>query len=106
MVHNNQKLFFMLFLYHVEAIWAPPNGPKKVSKDPHVGGMYGPMCKVKNKPLTKSLRPLFMDKWFETTRKQVFMLFFISFWGHFGTPNGPKMVSKGLLVEKDVWLNI
>jgi hypothetical protein len=32
------------------AIWAAPNGHKKVHKGPQVGRMYGPMSKIKNKP--------------------------------------------------------
>jgi hypothetical protein len=47
MVQNNQKIvYFMLFL----AIWAPPNGPKKVHKGPQVGGMYGTMSELENRP--------------------------------------------------------
>jgi hypothetical protein len=28
-------------------IWAPPNGPKKMDKDPQVGWMYGLMLELK-----------------------------------------------------------
>jgi hypothetical protein len=33
-----------------------------------VGRMYGPMAKIRNKPLTKSF---FQEKWSETTRKMI-----------------------------------
>jgi hypothetical protein len=48
----------MLFFY-LGAVWAPPNGPKKVAKGPQVGGRYGPMSKLKNKPQTKLLGAFF-----------------------------------------------
>jgi hypothetical protein len=54
MVQNNQKSFFMLFwgiLGHF--------GPKKIQKGLQLGGMFGPMSELKNKPLTKSLGLLF-----------------------------------------------
>jgi hypothetical protein len=73
---------FMLFFFHVGANLAPPNGHKKVLKGLHVGTTYGPMCKLKNEPLTKLLGLFFEEKLSETTRKQVFMLFFFSL--HFG----------------------
>jgi hypothetical protein len=43
------------FLYSFFAVWAPPNGPRKVHKGPQVGGVYGRMSKNENKPLTKAL---------------------------------------------------
>jgi hypothetical protein len=55
-VQKNQKIvFFILFL----AICGPQNGPKMLHKGSQMGKMYGPMFKLKNKPLTKSLGPLF-----------------------------------------------
>jgi hypothetical protein len=33
--------------------------PKSTEKGPQVVGMYGPISKAENKPLTKSLGPLF-----------------------------------------------
>jgi len=66
MVENNQKFFvLMLFL----AIWALSNGPKKVLRGLQVGGMYGPISELENRPLTKSLGPFFQEKWSKTTRK-------------------------------------
>jgi hypothetical protein len=38
-------------------IWATPNGIKKLLKGPQVGVMYGPMSKLKKKPLNKSIGP-------------------------------------------------
>jgi hypothetical protein len=57
MVQNNQKTVFFMLVFHFlfllfGAIWAPPNVLEKVDKGPQVGGMYGPMSKVKNKPHT------------------------------------------------------
>jgi hypothetical protein len=82
----------MLFL----AIWAPQNGPKKVHIGLQVGGMYGPIFKLKNKPVTKSVGPLFKKKWSKTTRKQVFTLFFVIL----GNPNGPKKACKGPQLDR------
>jgi hypothetical protein len=45
----------MLFL----AIWAHQNGLKKVHKGPQMSGVYDPMSKFENYPLTKSLGPFF-----------------------------------------------
>jgi hypothetical protein len=51
------------------------------------------MSKLKHKPLTTSLGPFLKEKWYKTTRKQVFMLFFIL--GPFGHPKmDPKIYSK------------
>jgi hypothetical protein len=58
---------------------------------------YGPMCKLKNKPLTKLLGPFFKEKWSETTRKQVFILC-LRFGAILVPLNGFKKVLKGLLV--------
>jgi hypothetical protein len=41
---------------------------QNVHNGPHVGGMYGPKYKLRNKPLTKSLGPLFYEKWSKATR--------------------------------------
>jgi hypothetical protein len=37
----------MLFLIHFGAIWAPPNGPKKVREGPQMTKTYGPMSALK-----------------------------------------------------------
>jgi hypothetical protein len=55
-VQDNQKIVFLCCFL---AVWATPNGPRKVHKGPQVGGMYGLMSKNKNKPLTKALGPFF-----------------------------------------------
>jgi hypothetical protein len=85
----------LFFFFNFEAIWAPQNAPKKVPQGPQVGRTYGPISKLKNKPLTKLLGPYFYEKWSKTTRKQVSMRFF----GHFGAiwapPNRPIKVPKG-----------
>jgi hypothetical protein len=44
------------------AIWAPPNEPKKINKGLQVGRMYGPISKLKKKPITKSLGLLYSYK--------------------------------------------
>jgi hypothetical protein len=62
----------MLFFCYFEAIWATPNGPKKVLKGLQVECMYSFMYKLKNKPITKSLSPFFQEKWSKTTTKQFF----------------------------------
>jgi hypothetical protein len=67
------------------AIWAHPNGPKKVPKSLQVNRMYAPTSKLKNKLLTKSLGPLSYKKRFETIKKRFFMLF-LSILGQFGYP--------------------
>ena len=95
MVETTTKQVLMLFFFHFGAIWAPPNGPKKVLKDLQVEGTYGPMSKLKNKPLTKLFGPFFKEKWSETIRKQVFMLFFFFISGPLGHPQmNPKRYSK------------
>jgi hypothetical protein len=64
------------------------------------------MSKLKNKPLTKLFGPFFKEKWSETIRKQVFMLFFFLHFGAVGAPsNEPKKVLKGLQVGK-IWPNV
>jgi hypothetical protein len=57
-----------------------------------MGGTYDPMFKLKNMPLTKSFGPFFKEKWSETTRKQVFMLFFFFILGPFGHPQMKKKI--------------
>jgi hypothetical protein len=52
-----ENRYLCCFFLHFGAIWAPLNGPKKVPKNPQVGGGYGPMSKLKNKPLAKLLGP-------------------------------------------------
>jgi hypothetical protein len=77
MVQNNQKTNFHL-VSHFGAIWAPAtgpkkwapsNGPKKLLQGPQVGGKFGPIPKLRNKPLTKLLGPFFLEKLSDTTRK-------------------------------------
>jgi hypothetical protein len=53
-----RKWVFMLFW----GIWAPPKGPIEVLKGLQVGGMYVPMSKLENKPLTKSIGPFLQEK--------------------------------------------
>jgi hypothetical protein len=77
-----------------------PNGRKKVLKGPQVGGIYDPMSKHKNKPLTKSLGPFLRDKWSNTTRKQdLYWVFFAHFRAIWASPNGSKKVHKGLQIN-------
>jgi hypothetical protein len=69
-----------LCFFHFGAIWALPNGPKKIPKSLQMG-----KTKLENKPLTKLFGSFLSEKLSETTRKQVFMLF-ISLLGPFGHP--------------------
>jgi hypothetical protein len=57
------------------------------------------MSKLENNPLIKLLGPFFQKKWSETTRKQIFMLFFSHLWVIQASPIGLKKVPKGLQVE-------
>jgi hypothetical protein len=52
---TGKMFFFYAAFVFFRAIWAPQNQPKKVSKGFQVGRMYGPMSKLRNKPLTKAL---------------------------------------------------
>jgi hypothetical protein len=56
---TRNQVFILFFVYHFGAIWAPPNGPKQVPEGPQVGGTYGRITKLKNKPLTKLLGPFY-----------------------------------------------
>jgi hypothetical protein len=75
---TNRKQVFMLF-YYFGAIWAPPNGPK----DLQVSETFGPIAKLKNKPLTKIF---VLGKIVRNNQKTVFYPFFFYIWGPFG-PN-------------------
>jgi hypothetical protein len=59
MVRNNQKTGLYAVFSHFGATWAPPKGPEKVLEDSQVGGTYGPMSKLNDKPLTQLLGPSF-----------------------------------------------
>jgi hypothetical protein len=54
---TTRKKFFYADFCHFGFIWAPQNGPKKIYKGLQVGGMYGPLYKLKDRPLNKSLGP-------------------------------------------------
>jgi hypothetical protein len=54
-----KRFYAVFFIFSIWAIWAPPNGPKKVPEGQQVGETYGPMSELKNKPLTKLLGPFF-----------------------------------------------
>jgi hypothetical protein len=58
--------------------------------------MYGPMSKLQKKPETKSLGAFFKEKWFKTSKKQVFKLVFILvfFPSILGTMRHPQMEPK------------
>jgi hypothetical protein len=75
MVQNNQKTGFCTVFSHFGAIWAPPDGPKKVLKGPQVGGRFGPMSKLRNMPVTKLLGPFFWEKWSKTTKTGFYAVF-------------------------------
>jgi hypothetical protein len=66
------------------ANWGPPNEPKKTNKGLQVGKMYGPMSKLQEKPLNKSLGLLI--GFFA-----VFICYFEAIWA---PPNEPKRVPK------------
>jgi hypothetical protein len=60
MVRNNQKTgFYTVVFFYFGAIWAPPNGPKKVTEDPQVGGTYNLMSELKYEPITKLVGPFY-----------------------------------------------
>jgi hypothetical protein len=96
-------LFFKTYFW---AIWALPFGPKKVPKGPQVGELYGPMSKLNNKPLIKLSGPFLKEKLSETTRKQVFMLFFLSFWGHLGTFKWTQKGIQSSASAQGIWSNV
>jgi hypothetical protein len=73
----------MLLFFERGAIWAPPNQPKNVQNGPKMGRMYGPMFKLKNKPLTESLGPIFKKKWSETNGNLVFFMLLFCVGGPF-----------------------
>ena len=55
------------------------------------------MSKLRNKALSKLLGPFFKEKWFKTTRKQLFydvLSYFEAIWA---TPNVPKSYSRSHL---------
>jgi hypothetical protein len=104
-VQNNQKpVYFFAVFFHFGANWAAQNEPKKVPKGQKVSRMYCPMPKLKHKPLTKSLGPFLKEKLYETTRKQVFMLFFI--FGPLGTPKWTQKHNQRLTSRQNVWPNV
>jgi hypothetical protein len=59
MVRKNSNQVCYAVFGHLGAIWTSPSEPQKIQKRPQVDGMYGPMSKLLNKPLTKSLGPFF-----------------------------------------------
>jgi hypothetical protein len=62
--------------------------------------MYDPMSKIKNKPLTKSLDPLFWEEWSKQLEDCFLCCFFLSIVAIWATPNQPKKIPKGLQVGK------
>jgi hypothetical protein len=81
-----ENRFFILFSFHLGANWAPLNDPRKVNKGLQVGKMYGPIAKLTNKPITKSLGPFFKEKWSVTTKKQLIILYIFFHFGAICTP--------------------
>jgi hypothetical protein len=101
MAQNNQRIVFDV----VFGNWGTQNGPKKVNIGPQVGGMYGPMSELKNKPLTKSGCPIFQEKWSKTTKEQDFYAVF----GHLGAIWAPPKRPKGMqrtVIGQDIWPNV
>jgi hypothetical protein len=88
-------MFFLCCFSFFGAIWAPPNQPKKVPKGLQVGGMYGRMSKLKNKPLTKALGTFLYKKWSKSTRKLFLYAAFIL--------DTPKWTQKGPQRSASVW---
>jgi hypothetical protein len=58
---TRKQVFYAVF-GHFGAIGAFPNGSKKVHKGLQVDGMYGPISKHRNRPLSKSLGSIFQEK--------------------------------------------
>jgi hypothetical protein len=94
MVQNNQKTGLCCF-FHFEAIWAPPNGTKKVLKDPQVRGTYGLMSKLKNKPLKPNYQAHFLRRNDPKQPEIGFYAFFFFILRPFGHPQmDPKRYSE------------
>jgi hypothetical protein len=71
----------MLFFNYFGAIWTSPYGPKKVPKGQEVGGMYDPIFKLKNKPLTKLFVCRIKRHGGEHFQKTYFPTFFFAIFG-------------------------
>jgi hypothetical protein len=88
----------MLFLAVLEPFGHPQMDPKRYSKVKglQLGGMYSSMSKLRNRPLTKSLGPLFCPKWSKWCPKQpenkflmLFMAIMELFWAPKEIHTGP-----------------
>jgi hypothetical protein len=88
-VRNNQKTDFHDAFSHFGSIWAPPNGPKWVPEDSQVGGMYGSMSELRNKPLTKLFVCRIKRYGSEHCRKTCFSKLFSHFWAQMNDYCGP-----------------
>jgi hypothetical protein len=82
-------LFFLFWNY-----LGTPNGPQNVLKGPQVGGTYGPMFKLKNKPPNQIIRPILLGEMVRDDQKTGFYAVFLIL-GPFGHPQmDPKRYSK------------
>jgi hypothetical protein len=84
------------------AIWAPPNGPKKVHEGLQVGRMYHPMSGLEKRPLTKLLDPFFR----RNGPKQPENSLFCAVFGHLGTPKWTQKGTQRPASGLDVWPNV
>jgi hypothetical protein len=78
----------MLFFFHFGAIWAPPNGPKRVPEGPQVGGAYGLMSVIKNQSPTKLFVCRIRCYGSEHCQKKCFSTFFCHFWAQMSDYSG------------------
>jgi hypothetical protein len=85
-----ENSFYKAVLGHFQAICTPSNGPKRIQTGPQLGGTYGPMSKLKKKPLTKSLGPFFR----RNGPKQSEVRFFMLFWAISGLLRHPQLDPK------------
>jgi hypothetical protein len=76
---TSKKGFYAVFS-HVGAIWALPNGPKKVPEGLQVGRTYGLMSGLKKNPLTKLFVGRMRRYGGEHCQKICFSTFFGYFW--------------------------
>jgi hypothetical protein len=83
---TRKQVLCWAFYFHFRALWAPQNGTKEVLEGQQVGGTYGPMSELKNKPPYKIIRVFHLGEVVRNNQKTGFyaVLFFIM--GPFGHP--------------------
>jgi hypothetical protein len=107
---TKKQLVFLLFFFSIlRPIGHPQMDIKRYTKAQKWKGCTAQCLSLKtnnkHKPITKSLGLFLKEKWSETTRKHVFMIF-LSFWGHLGTPKWTQKHTQRLESREDVWANV